>query len=135
MSGPDQDVSGADGFGDVPYSINEKASDKYPIMGKHVRQISILEKGLSPTRAKVGDNIAVRANLQSKYGLSQVTARVYHGDESVGYARMVPSGNIYQGSLSTALMDPGKYDIILIARDLRGFELKEALGEVDVSPR
>jgi nitrous oxidase accessory protein len=135
MSGPNQDAEGMDRFGDLPYTINEKASDRYPIMGKQVRQISILEKSASPTKAKVGDNIAVRATLQSKYGLSQVTARAYQGEDSVGYARMVPSGNIYQGSLSTALMDPGKYEIMLIARDLRGFELKETLGEVEVSPR
>lgn len=135
MNGPNQDAEGADRFGDVPYTINEKASDKYPIMGKQVRQISILEKSASPAKAKVGDNLALRANLESKYGLAQVTARAYQGEESVGYARMVPSGNIYQGSLSTALMDPGKYDIILIARDLRGFELKESLGGVEVVPR
>jgi hypothetical protein len=32
-------------------------------------------------------------------------------------------------------MDPGRYDIMLIARDLRGFELKERIGEVEVSSR
>jgi nitrous oxidase accessory protein len=137
MSGPDQDVPGADRFGDQPYRINEEAVDKYPIIGKQVRQVEVLEKSISPTQARVGDNIAVKAKLKSKYGLSQVTARAFSGGEeaAAGYARMVPSGDIYQGSLSTALMDPGRYDIMLIARDLRGFELKERIGEVEVSPR
>ncbi len=134
-SGPDQDIEGSDRFGDSPYTINERASDMYPIMGKQVRQISILEKSVSPSKVKVGDNIALRANLESKYGLAQVTARAYQGEDSTGYARMVPSGSIYQGSLSTALMDPGEYEIMLIARDSRGFELKESLGNVEVSPR
>ncbi len=137
MSGPDQDVPGPDRFGDQPYSINEEALDKYPIMGMQVKQIELLEKSISPLESRVGDNIAVKARLKSKYGLSQVTARAFkEGEEaSGGYARMVSSGDIYQGSMSTALMDPGRYEIILLARDLRGFELKESLGEIDVSPR
>lgn len=136
MSGPDQDAEGMDRFGDQPYRINEEAADKYPIMGKQVKQVEVLEKSISPMQARVGDNIAVKAKLKSKYGLSQVTVRAFSEDEeATGYARMVPSGNVYQGSLSTALMDPGRYVITLIARDLRGFELKESLGEVEVSPR
>lgn len=137
MSGPDQDVTGMDRFGDQPYRINEKAVDKYPIMGKQVKQIEVLDKSLSPTQARVGDSIAVKAKLKSKYGLSQVTVRAFsEGEEAAaGYARMVPSGNIYQGNLSTALMDSGRYDIMLIARDLRGFELKDKLGEVEVTSR
>ena len=137
MSGPDQDVAGMDHFGDQPYRINEEAVDKYPIMGKQVKQIEVSEKSLSPTQARVGDNIAVKAKLKSKYGLSQVTVRAFSGGEeaAAGYARMVPSGNVYQGSLSTALMDPGRYNIMLIARDLRGFELKDKLGEVEVTSR
>jgi hypothetical protein len=137
MSGPDQDVPRADRFGDQPYRINEEAADKYPIMGRQVKQVEVLEKSISPMQARVGDNIAVKAKLKSKYGLSQVTVRAFSDDEeaAAGYARMVQSGDIYQGSLSTALMDPGRYDIMLIARDLRGFELKERMGEIKVSPR
>lgn len=136
MSGPNQDVPGEDHFGDQPYVINDAASDRYPIMGKQVKQIEILEGSISPTEARVGDNIAVRARIQSKYGLAQVVAHAISPEgESNGYARMVSSGNVYQSSLSTALMDPGEYDVVITARDIRGFELKESLGKLEVSPR
>lgn len=137
MSGPDQDISGPDRFGDQPYRINEEAVDSYPIMGIQVKQVEVLEKSISPMQARVGDNIAIKARLKSKYGLSQVTARAFSGGEeaAAGYARMVQSGDVYQGSMSTALMDPGVYEIVLIARDLRGFELNESMGDIEVSPR
>jgi len=137
MGGPDQDLPGQDGFGDSPYRINAREEDRYPIMGNQVRQIVLVEKSLSPAKARIGDNIDVRVALQSKYGLSQVTVRAYRPGDSVsqGYARLSLSGESYQGKLSTGLMDKGSYEIILSARDLRGYELKENLGEITVSAR
>jgi parallel beta-helix repeat protein len=137
MSGPNQDHPGMDHFGDNPYNISEKLKDRYPIMGKQVRQIQIIDKSLSPIRAKVSDNIAVTAKVQAKYELSQLTIRAVNsqGYEAKAYARMVLSGDSYQGMLSTALMDPGTFKIILVAKDIRGYELKEVMGEVELTPR
>jgi nitrous oxidase accessory protein len=137
MSGPGQNLPGADHFGDTPYRINDKAEDKYPIMGNQVRQVRIIDKSVSPANARIGDNIALKADIAAKYGLAQVSARAFtpKGAEAEGYCRMVPSGDHYIGSMSTALLDPGRYEIILSATDNRGYELKETLGEIEVVPR
>lgn len=137
MSGPGQDMAGSDHFGDMPYKINEKAEDKYPIMGKQTPQVTVVDKSVSPSSARIGDNINVKAKIAAKYSLAQVTARAFtpDGDEAKGYCRMVLSGDYYTGSLSTALLDPGKYEIILNARDMRGYELKGTLGEIEVVSR
>jgi nitrous oxidase accessory protein len=136
MKGPGQDIPGKDGLGDLPYRINEISKDAYPIMGNQVKQISIIEKSLSPEEARVGDSIAIKTGLKSKYSLSQVSVHAYSsGVEAEGYARLTPVGDTYQGSFSTALLDPGRYEIVLTARDARGYELKETLGEIRVVPR
>ncbi len=137
MSGPGQNKPGSDHFGDTPYKINEKAVDKYPIMGKQVPQITIVDKIVSPTSAMIGDNIDIKAKIAAKYGIAQVTARAFtlKGVEAEAYCRMVQSGDYYTGSLSTALLDPGSYDVVLDARDMRGYEMKETLGEIKVVSR
>ncbi|MDD1741755.1 MAG: right-handed parallel beta-helix repeat-containing protein [Methanotrichaceae archaeon] len=137
FSGPNQDLPGKDNFGDIPYSIDEEAEDRYPIMGNQVRQIQLLNKSLSSTKVRVGDNIEVKARFQAKYGLSQVNVRAFErgGQQSKAYARMILSGEVYKGILSSAIMDPGFYEIILMAKDDRGYEFKEPLGEVEVMPR
>jgi hypothetical protein len=48
---------------------------------------------------------------------------------------MTPSGDCYQASLSTALLDPGRYEVVMTAKDVRGYELRETLGDVEVVPR
>ena len=84
----------------------------------------------------MGDSIAVKARLKSKFELTQVTARAFQsGKEAEGYTRLVVSGDFYLGSFSTALLDPGKYDIVLSAKDARGFELQETLGTISVTAR
>jgi nitrous oxidase accessory protein len=136
MNGPNQDLSGKDGFGDDPYKINKITSDEYPVMGNQAKPISLLDKELSREKAKIGDSIAIKTKLKSKYELTQVTVRAYHqGLRAEGYARLVSSGDFYQGTFSTALLDPGKYDIVLSAKDLRGYELQETLGEVELTAK
>jgi len=136
MAGPGQDISGKDGFGDEPYQINEVAKDDYPIMGNQIKQISVMDKSLSPQDAKVGDSIAVMAKLRSKYALSQVAVHAFQsGKEAKGYARLVLSEDSYKGTFPTALLDPGEYDIVLSARDSRGYELQETLGSITVRSR
>lgn len=136
MQGPGQKAPGKDGFGDEPYMISETGIDQYPIMGGQVRPISILSKELTPAELRVGDSIAIKAKLQSRHNLLQITARAYQdGSEAQGYCRMVLSGDFYQGSFSTALLEPGKYNIVLSAIDSRGYELQEILGEVAVKAR
>ncbi len=136
MRGPRQEVSGKDGFGDEPYMISKTDKDQYPIMGGQIEQISILAKELTPAELKVGDAVAIEAKLQSRYYLSQVIARAYRdGLEAQGYCRLVLSGDFYQGTFSTALLEPGRYDIVLSAKDVRGYELQETLGEVAITTR
>jgi nitrous oxidase accessory protein len=137
MRGPDQNRPGADRFGDEPYRINDKVEDKYPIMGNQVPQVRIIDKSMSTSSARVGDNVNLKAEISAKYGLAQVSAHAFSptGVEEEGYCRMVPSGDYYTGSMSTALLDPGKYDVILSATDNRGYQIKETLGEITVVPR
>jgi nitrous oxidase accessory protein len=136
MQGPDQNVQGKDGFGDLPHEISKAARDEYPIMGSQVKQIAVLARELTPREVRAGDSIAIKAKLQSRYDLLQVTARAYQSEEEAqGYCRLILSEEYYQGKFSTALLDPGEYDIILSARDARGYELIESLGEVKVRAR
>ncbi|MCJ7443843.1 MAG: right-handed parallel beta-helix repeat-containing protein [Methanotrichaceae archaeon] len=137
MSGPNQDQLGKDNFGDTPYNIDSSTEDKYPIIGNQVRQIRILDASPLPLSVRAGDNIAIKARIQGKYELSQVNVRAFtsSGEQAKAYARMVPSGDAYQGALSTALMDAGVYKIILIIKDRRGYELKETLGDIEVISR
>jgi nitrous oxidase accessory protein len=136
-SGPEQNLAGPDKIGDMPYEIRNGIVDQYPIMGNQARQILVSDKSLSPSQARAGDNIAVRARLEGKYGLAQVSVRAYYpeGGQAHAYARMIPSGDYYQASLSTALLDPGRYQVVVTAKDVRGFELRETLGDVEVVPR
>lgn len=136
MQGPGQEAPGKDGFGDEPYLISKTGKDQYPIMGGQVKQIAVLAKELTPAEAKVGDLIAIKVKLQSRHDLLQVTARAYQdGLEAQGYCRLVLSGDFYQGAFSTALLEPGRYDIVLSAKDARGYELQETLGEIKVNAR
>ncbi|OPY54409.1 MAG: Cell surface glycoprotein precursor [Methanosaeta sp. PtaU1.Bin112] len=136
MQGIEQDSPGNDGFGDAPYEISESGRDQYPIMGDQVKQIAILFKELNPTKPRLGDSVAIKVELNSRYDLMQVVARAYqNGFEAQGYCRLVLSGDYYQGSLSTALLETGRYNIVLSAKDERGFELQETLGEVEVTSR
>jgi nitrous oxidase accessory protein len=136
-SGPEQNLPGPDRIGDVPYQIRNGIVDKYPIMGNQTRQILVTDKSLSPPQARAGDNIAIRARVKGKYGIAQVSVRAFYpeGGQAQAYARMIPSGDYYQASLSTALLDPGRYQVIVMARDVRGYELRETLGDVEVVPR
>ena len=107
MQGAGQDASGKDGFGDEPYMISKTAKDQYPIMGDQVKQIVILAKELTPTEARVGDSIAIKAKLQSKHDLLQVTARAYQegsggtGLLPTGFVRRFLSGGLLHGSAGT----------------------------------
>ncbi|HWQ20775.1 MAG TPA: NosD domain-containing protein [Methanotrichaceae archaeon] len=137
LRGPNQDLPGSDRFGDEPYKINDENSDKYPIMGGQVRQITIIDVSPSSAKVRAGDNLALRVRLESKYGIAQVFAHAAgeKGTAPGSNARLIPAGDVYQGSMSTALMDTGKYDIMLSAQDRRGYELDEKVGEVEVQPR
>lgn len=87
--GPEQNVLGADGFGDVPHELGKAARDRYPIMGDQVKQISIVEKSIDPTQARVGDDIKITVRLEALYDLNQLTVRVYQsGEERKGYGRL-----------------------------------------------
>ena len=134
--GPEQNVLGADGFGDVPHELGKAARDRYPIMGDQVKQISIVEKSIDPTQARVGDDIKITVRLEALYDLNQLTVRAYQsGEERQGYGRLVASGDVYKGSFSTALLAPGEYDLVLRVNDVRGFELEETLGSFSLTPR
>jgi parallel beta-helix repeat protein len=136
MNGAGQDIAGKDGLGDEPYRISELAKDQYPIMGHQAKQISVLSKEVSAANVRVGDSINIKVLLQSRYGLNQVVVHAYQGEKQAqGYSRLVLSGDYYQSSFSTALLEPGRYDIVLNAIDTRGYELQEVIGEIRVTSR
>lgn len=137
MGGPGQDTPGSDRVGDEPYKINDRSADKYPLMGNQVRPIEIIEKSVEPVSVAVGNNVAVKVKLKSKYGLGSVVVHAMSpkGVAPGGYVSMTLSGDAYSGTLATALMDPGKYDLELSVGDSRGNEIKESIGEIVVVPR
>ncbi len=136
MQGENQDISGGDGIGDTAYQISGNGMDRYPIIGGQVKSIIILDSKISPMKASAGDNIAIEAKLKSRYDLQQITVRAYeNGVQAEGYCRLVLSGEYYTGTFSTALLDPGEYDLVLSAKDTRGAEIEENLGSINVSAR
>ena len=137
MTGPDQDAPGIDRIGDEPYKISDHSADRYPLMGNQVQPIKIIEKRVDPISATVGNNIAVKVKLKSKYDLGSVVVHAMSpkGVAPGGYVSMALSGDVYTGTLATALMDPGKYYLELSVGDARGNELKESLGEIEIIPR
>ena len=136
MKGSGQDMPGQDGFGDKPYPVSPTSRDRYPIMGGQIKQISLLSQEIDPSDLRVGDSIDIKVDLQSRYPLLQVVARAYQNSEQAqGYCRLVKSNGIYRGSFSTALLLPGSYDLVLVAKDQRGNELEKNLGQIKVKAR
>jgi len=139
MSGPGQNISGPDGFADLPYVINDRARDIYPIMGDSVHPIQIVRASVHPARAQMGTPVTVEVALESENGLAQVSARAKSllvSSEPIRPITMYQSGEgVYAGTLQTALMGAGRYVIVLTAKDARGFELVEEMGELEILPR
>jgi len=139
MSGPGQNISGSDGFADLPYVINERARDVYPIMGDVVLPLTLVDYSIYPARTQLGSQVTVEAVVDSKYGVAQISARTKNALKSSvqsQYIRMEQSSeNVYVGTLQTALMDEGRYTIILSVKDTKGYEMEEELGEVELLPR
>ena len=139
MSGPGQNASGPDGFVDQPYVINDRARDAYPIVGEAARPIALVDGSIYPARAQIGSQVTVEVVLESKHGIAQVSARTRNlltSSEPSRYISMYPSGDgSYSGTLQTALMGAGRYAVILTAKDARGFEMVEEIGELELLPR
>jgi nitrous oxidase accessory protein len=136
------DYSGADtdgdGFGDAPYEINEFTKDIYPVMGEPFLPIKIIQKSITPGRAQIGDQVKISVAMESKYGLAQLSVRA-HSIMDLDYSRYIPmeskGDNLYEGVLATALMDEGRFRLVLTAKDNRGTEFEETLGEVELIGR
>jgi len=139
FGGPGQNVSGGDGFADQPYVINERARDVYPIMGELVLPLQITDASVYPARAQVGAQVTVEAVVESKYGVAQVSARaksLQRSSDPSSYIRMDRTGeDVYVGTLQTALMGDGRYEIVLTAKDAKGYEVEETIGELELLPR
>jgi parallel beta-helix repeat protein len=139
FGGPGQNISGSDGFADLPRIINERARDIYPVMGEAVLPLQLVDASINPARASIGAEVTVEAVLDSKYGVAQVSARtrsLLRSSERTPYIRMDRAGDgAYVGTLQTALMGPGRYEIILSAKDSKGYEVEETIGELELIPR
>jgi nitrous oxidase accessory protein len=139
MGGPGQNISGSDGFADLPYIINERARDVYPVMGESVLPLKLVDASIRPARAQIGTQVTVEAVIDSKYGVAQISARtrsVQRSSEQNQYIRMDRSDeNVYVGTLQTALMGEGRYKIVLTAKDAKGYEMEEEIGELELLPR
>lgn len=130
-SGPAQDVPGADGFGDTPRDISNRSRDMYPVMGYELKPIRIMNASV-PEEIEAGEQLLIKAWIESLNGLSQVSARI---PESRSYVRLYQAGDHYEGSLTTALLDPGEYSVVITATDRRGYELEEVIGKFRITPR
>lgn len=140
MSGPGQNISGSDGFADLPYIINERARDVYPIMGEAVLPLKLVDASIRPARAQIGTQVTVESVIDSKYGVAQISARtksLQRSSEQSRYIRMESSSgdDVYVGTLQTALMEEGRYKIVLTAKDAKGYEIEEEIGELELLPR
>jgi nitrous oxidase accessory protein len=139
FGGPGQNVSGSDGFADLPYVINERARDVYPIMGDVVLPLKLVDASIYPARAQLGAQVTVEAVIASKYGVATISARTKNVLMSSGsnqYIRMDRADeDVYVGTLQTALMEEGRYAIVLSVKDAKGYEMEEELGEVELLPR
>ncbi len=140
MKGPGQNISGSDGFADLPRIINERARDLYPIMGDAVLPLVLVDASVHPTRANIGTQVTVEAVLESRYGVAQVSARtrsLSRSSEPSRYIRMEkrPGDDIYVGTLQTALMGEGRHKIVLSAKDAKGYEIEAEIGEVELLSR
>lgn len=133
-SGAGQDSIGPDGFGDTPYRISESASDMYPVMGERFVPIKVLRSSISPPSAVVGENVIIQVWIDAVNGVDQVSARV-PDTEAAGYILMTYLGDHFQGTLSTALMEPGNYSAVLTVTDERGYQLDETIGMFTLTPR
>lgn len=139
FGGPGQNVSGSDGFADLPRVINDRARDVYPIMGEAVLPLKLVDASIYPARAQLGAQVTVEAVIDSRYGVATTSARtknVLRSSVPSQYIRMeLSSENVYVGTLQTALMEEGRYTIVLSAKDAKGYEMEEVLGEVELLPR
>lgn len=139
FGGPGQNISGSDGFADLPRIINERARDIYPVMGEAILPLQLVDASINPARASIGAEVTVEAVLDSKYGVAQVSARtrsLLRSSERTPYIRMDRAGDgAYVGTLQTALMGPGRYEITLSAKDSKGYEVEETIGELELIPR
>ncbi|WP_428400879.1 right-handed parallel beta-helix repeat-containing protein [Methanocrinis sp.] len=140
FGGPGQNISGSDGFADLPRIINERARDLYPIMGDAVLPLVLVDASIHPARATIGTQVTVEAVLESRYGVAQISARtrsLARPSEPSRYIRMEkrPGDDVYVGTLQTALMGEGRHKIILSAKDAKGYEVEEEIGELELSPR
>lgn len=139
FGGPGQNVSGSDGFADLPRVINERARDVYPIMGDAILPLTLVDASIFPARAQIGTQVTVTAVIDSKYGVPQMSARTKSLLRSSGrtqYIRMDRSEeDVYVGTLQTALMEEGRYKIVLTAKDSKGYEIEEEIGELELLPR
>jgi parallel beta-helix repeat protein len=139
MSGPGQNLSGSDGFGDAPHRIGDNTWDRYPIMGTSIMPLKLTEGKILPLRAQVGGKVTVQATLDSKYGVARVWAHALSIVNLAERSRYIPmekvDGNTYEGLLQTAILDPGRYEIVLTAKDVKGNEIEESIGELDLLAR
>jgi hypothetical protein len=103
-------------------------------MGELHRPIKVIKTSIDPASANVGQNIDISLWMDSANGLSMVSIRVPEA-KATGFVLMKPNVDHYSGQLITALMDPGKYSLVLTATDKKGFELVETIGEFQLSSR
>jgi parallel beta-helix repeat protein len=65
--GPYQNVTGGDGIGDTPYTIDENNQDKYPLMSPwpSIHEISIINMTFSTATPKLNDTICIYVTVQN----------------------------------------------------------------------
>ena len=141
MGGPGQNITGSDGFGDEPYWIDEvgRVRDFYPIMGPSSLPLTLIDWTVFPARAQIGQTVKVAVAVDSKYGVASISARAHNLLVSSGYNPPVimsrTDSGTYEGTLQTAIMESGRYEIVLTAKDVRGNEIEESVGVLELLSR
>jgi parallel beta-helix repeat protein len=141
FSGPDQNVAGSDGIGDMPYYIagGADAQDRYPLMQPWEESAiapTISDIIVSPTYALPGDSINISADVFDSSGIRWVRAFISKGGEPVVTVFMSDpdEDGFYTGTWSTVIFtESGIYNIDISATDTEGNEALAKAPEVEIA--
>lgn len=129
-TGPNQDIVGSDGIGDIPYVVSASASDRYPLTSPfamiHPLPPAILSANLSGLKS---ENVTLRWILSPDDGQGQVSIggyEIYRGgsydSDGVGYSLIasLPNGTSEFIDLLAGEGDPDNYYYRVCAIDASG---------------
>ncbi|HKZ47298.1 MAG TPA: PKD domain-containing protein, partial [Thermoplasmata archaeon] len=114
MSGPNQDIPGSDGFGDVPYAIDFDSEDRYPLMvptcATPMNSVPTAVLSLDASAVSVGEAITASGNASTDSDGTVVAYNFTWGDGgSTGWLAASFTTHAYSAG--------GTYIVTLLVRD------------------